>query len=162
MELARRTPSPARSRMCISTSVICIKCHIDLILREKKSDSLSKAPHLSAILARTAAKTRKALPFKLPSFSASSSSIASSTSIKDFSPSSAQAFLERLGTFKPSTYTSKPESIDSAAAARCGWTNDGKDRLACSICSASWVVAGREGMNRDAGQFVPRPGSSLC
>ncbi|KAH9031783.1 zf-C3HC-domain-containing protein [Lactarius pseudohatsudake] len=92
-----------------------------------RTADLSKTPHLAAILARAAAKTRKALPSNL---------------------------LERLATYKLNTYSNKPSAIDAVAAARCGWVNDGKDRLVCGICKASWVLAGREGMNRDAASVL--------
>ncbi|KAK7033034.1 C3HC zinc finger-like-domain-containing protein [Favolaschia claudopus] len=108
--------------------------------------SLSKnTPHLSAILARAASRTRKALPF------------ASNTTpppplppTAEYRPSSVPSFLARLATFKLATYANKPQQIDAVAAAKCGWTNDGKDRLVCGLCTVSWVLAGREGMTRDA------------
>lgn len=62
-----------------------------------------------------------------------------------------QSLLERLATYKLNTYANKPPAIDALAAAKRGWVNDGKDRLVCGVCRASWVLAGREGMNRDAG-----------
>ncbi|CCO28945.1 hypothetical protein BN14_02945 [Rhizoctonia solani AG-1 IB] len=65
-----------------------------------------------------------------------------------YRPASASDFLERLSTFKLSTYRDKPTSIDAVAAARCGWRNEGgKDRLACNcncinpFTSASALVA---------------------
>ncbi|KDQ59369.1 hypothetical protein JAAARDRAFT_192884 [Jaapia argillacea MUCL 33604] len=113
-----------------------------------KSETLAKTPHLAAILARTAARTRKAIPFKLPNLS--HANIVSSPSYGDYRPSSTQSFMLRLGTFKLPTYSSKPSAIDAVAVAKCGWMNDGKERLVCGMCNASWVVAGREGMSRDA------------
>jgi len=113
-----------------------------------KAADLSKAPHLSAILARTAAKTRKALPAKFRSPMPLSSGTAAPY---EYRPSSTQSLLERLATYKLNTYANKPPAIDALAAVKCGWVNDGKDRLVCGICRASWVLAGREGMNRDAG-----------
>ncbi|KAJ7637672.1 zf-C3HC-domain-containing protein [Mycena polygramma] len=95
--------------------------------------SLSKStPHLSAILARAAARTRQALPF------------ASSSNPPPPLPPTAE--------YRPSSphIANKPPQLDAVAAAKCGWTNDGKDRLVCGLCSVSWVVAGREGMSRDA------------
>ncbi len=117
-------------------------------LSSGKAADLSKAPHLAAILARTAAKTRKALPakFRLPTPLSSGA-----TASYEYRPSSTQSLLERLATYKLNTYANKPPAIDALAAAKCGWVNDGKDRLVCGICRASWVLAGREGMNRDAG-----------
>ena len=88
------------------------------------------------------------MPFK---FAQPAQVAAHSPSTKDFSPSSVPSFLSRLATFKLSTYANKPSQIDAVAAARYGWVNEGKDRLMCGICNASWVVAGREGMSRDAG-----------
>jgi hypothetical protein len=64
--------------------------------------------------------------------------------------------LSRLSTFKLATYANKPQQIDAVAASKCGWTNDGKDRLVCGICGSSWVVAGRDGMTRDAGTNLIR------
>lgn len=49
------------------------------------------------------------------------------------------------------TYRDKPRQIDAVVAARCGWKNDGLDRLVCEYCSATWVVASTAGMSRDAG-----------
>ncbi|KAJ7227082.1 C3HC zinc finger-like-domain-containing protein, partial [Mycena pura] len=108
--------------------------------------SLSKStPHLSTILSRAAARTRKALPF---------SSLAKPPPplppTAEYRPSSIPSFLARLETFKLATYANKPIQIDAVAAAKCGWINDGKDRLVCGLCSVSWVVAGREGMTKDA------------
>ena len=116
------------------------------------SDLSKTAPHLAAILARTATRTRKALPFKAPGRAASNLTPVNSTS--EYRPSSIPSFLSRLATFKLSTYANKPAAIDAVAAAKCGWINDDKDRLRCGICDASWVVVGREGMNRDAGKKV--------
>ncbi|KAL1724147.1 C3HC zinc finger-like-domain-containing protein [Schizophyllum commune] len=67
-----------------------------------------------------------------------------------YRPSSVTSFLERLATFKIATYSGKPKCLEASAAAAAGWINDGKDRLVCGICNASWVVAGREGLSRDA------------
>jgi hypothetical protein len=117
-----------------------------------KAADLSKTPRLAAILARTAAKTRKALPtkFRVVSMPLSSGSTASF----EYRPSSMQSLLERLATYKLNTYANKPSTIDALAAAKCGWVNDGKDRLVCGVCRVSWVLAGREGMNRDAGMSM--------
>lgn len=114
----------------------------------RKAADLSKTPHLAAILARTAAKTRKAIPTKFRMTTPLSSG---STVSYEYRPSSTQSLLERLATYKLNTYANKPPAIDALAAAKCGWVNDGKDRLVCGVCRVSWVLAGREGMNRDAG-----------
>ena len=107
-----------------------------------KSTDFSKAPRLAAILARTATKTRK--PFN---FARRPSNIA-----HDYRPSSTASFLARLETYELNTYSNKPPEIDAVAASKCGWVNDGKDRLKCGLCDASWVVVGREKMNKDAGK----------
>ncbi|KAH8995002.1 C3HC zinc finger-like-domain-containing protein [Lactarius akahatsu] len=119
---------------------------------EARTADLSKTPHLAAILARAAAKTRKALPskFRAPA----SVSPNSNTASYEYRPSSTQSLLERLATYKLNTYANKPPAIDAVAAAKCGWVNDGKDRLVCGICKASWVLAGREGMSRDAASVL--------
>lgn len=117
-------------------------------------DALSKtAPHLAAILSRTASRTKKVFPFKSSTVS-SSPIIASSRPASEYRPSSTQSFLLRLATFKITTYANKAPAVDAVAAAKCGWINDGKDRLICGICDVSWVVAGTQGMSRDAGMFV--------
>ncbi|KAL1745587.1 C3HC zinc finger-like-domain-containing protein [Schizophyllum fasciatum] len=71
-----------------------------------------------------------------------------------YRPSSVAAFLERLATFKIATYSGKPKPLEASAAAAAGWINDGKDRLVCGICNASWVVVGREGLSRDAANVL--------
>ncbi|KAF7312346.1 hypothetical protein MIND_00247700 [Mycena indigotica] len=105
--------------------------------------SLRKStPHLTAVLARAAARTRKVFPF------ASTSQPLPPTA--EYRPSSVSSFLARLATFKIATYSLKPAQIDAVAAAKCGWTNDGKDRLVCGLCGVSWVVAARDGMSKEA------------
>ncbi|KAG2157936.1 C3HC zinc finger-like-domain-containing protein [Suillus bovinus] len=106
-----------------------------------KHDILKSAPHLAAILARS--KSKGATPFAHPSLPAASLS-------SQYRPSSTQSFLFRLSTYKLATYANKPPQIDAVAAAKCGWVNDGKDRLVCGICDVSWVVVGRDGMTREA------------
>ncbi|THH13963.1 hypothetical protein EW146_g6309 [Bondarzewia mesenterica] len=92
-----------------------------------KAADLSKTPHLAAILARTASKTRNAFPLR---FRSQTPHISSSTlPSSEYRPSSTTSFLSRLATFKLKTYSNKPPAIDAVAAAKCGWTNDGKDRL---------------------------------
>ena len=107
-------------------------------------------PHLSAILNRAGTKDLLSLR--------SEENVVSSTSVfsegTEYRPSSIVSFLSRLSTFKLSSYANKPLLIDAVAASKCGWMNTGKDRLACGICGASWVVAGRDGMSRDAGKLV--------
>jgi len=61
--------------------------------------------------------------------------------IKDYDPDSRIGFLTRLHTYKLMTYSSKPPEIDSVAASRCGWHNDGgKETLHCRTCVVSWVM----------------------
>ncbi|KAJ6544769.1 zf-C3HC-domain-containing protein [Mycena vulgaris] len=111
-----------------------------------KNTQLSKStPHLSAILARAATRTRKALPFSFPS-----TQPPPLPPTAEYRPSSIPSFLARLATFKLATYANKPPQLDAVAAAKCGWVNDGKDRLVCGLCAVSWVVASREGLARDA------------
>lgn len=122
------------------------------ILSSVDSNLSKTAPHLAAILARTATRTRNSLSFKAPGRTASSLTPLHSNS--EYRPSSIPSFLSRLATFKLSTYANKPAAIDAVAASKCGWLNEDKDRLRCGICDASWVVVGREGMSRDAGKKV--------
>ncbi|KAH8100048.1 zf-C3HC-domain-containing protein [Cristinia sonorae] len=128
-----------------------------------KLESLSKtAPHLAAIIARTTSRARKALPFRFGQPSTAPPSISSAPSAarptvspeSEYRPSSTTSFLSRLATFKLSTYANKPPAIDAVSASKCGWINDGKDRLVCGICHVSWVVAGKEGMSRDAANVL--------
>lgn len=118
-----------------------------------KLESLSKtAPHLAAILSRTASRTRKALPFR--NRKSHSEAVIPTNPNSEYRPSSTASFLSRLATYKLTTYANKPTAIDAVAAAKCGWINEGKDRLACGICNISWVVAGKAGMSKDAGELV--------
>ncbi|KAJ7659952.1 C3HC zinc finger-like-domain-containing protein [Mycena rosella] len=117
------------------------------VKQKPSSPSLSKStPHLTAILARAATRTRKALPF---TFGNTPPPPLPPTA--EYRPSSIPSFLARLATFKLVTYANKPPQIDAVAAAKCGWINDGRDRLVCGLCGVSWVVASRrDGMSRDA------------
>ncbi|KAK7060425.1 hypothetical protein VNI00_001190 [Paramarasmius palmivorus] len=124
-------------------------------IKTKESDSsknslgtkfgpLSKStPHLTAILSRAASRRRNP-------FAGQTTPAPSLSPLADYRPSSIPSFLNRLSTFKLSTYANKPPQIDAVAAAKCGWINDGKDRLVCGICNVSWVVANKDGMSRDA------------
>ncbi|KAK1231835.1 hypothetical protein PQX77_005049 [Marasmius sp. AFHP31] len=145
---------PPRKRPLLSQSIYSTLTKYGIKSKEAESSkgplrnfsSLSKsAPHLSAILTRAATRTRERL-------SKSSSPGPPVSTTADYRPSSIPSFLNRLSTFKLSTYGNKPPQIDAVAASKCGWTNDGKDRLVCGICGVSWVVAGREGMSREAGK----------
>ncbi|EMD31351.1 hypothetical protein CERSUDRAFT_119917 [Gelatoporia subvermispora B] len=111
---------------------------------KEEVERLSKtAPHMAAILARSASRVRKPVPATLLGH-------APPTLSAEYRPSSVASFLTRLATFQLPTYSNKPPAIDAVAAAKCGWTNDGKDRLVCNICNVSWVVADTRGMARDA------------
>ena len=106
-----------------------------------------------AILSRAASKSREALPY-VPSKNVAQPSSSTSGVQSDYRPSSMESFLGRLTTYKLATYSNKPAAIDAVAASRCGWMNNGKDRLLCGICGVSWVVVNRDGMTRDAGKKV--------
>lgn len=89
-----------------------------------------------------------------PAFTFTTSPLASPIPVPLYRPSSAPDFIERLSTFKLSTYRDKPAAIDAVAAARCGWRNEGgKDRLACNVCGAAWIVGNTTGMTREAGEL---------
>ncbi|KAF8183979.1 zf-C3HC-domain-containing protein [Pholiota molesta] len=109
-----------------------------------KVSHTNNTPHLSAILARAASKTKHTFSFKFPSPAQTPAPPLPATA--EYRPSSLPSFLARLATYKLTTYANKPPPIDAVAASKCGWINDGKDRLVCGLCNASWVVAGREGM----------------
>ncbi|KAI6165566.1 zf-C3HC-domain-containing protein [Pisolithus thermaeus] len=109
-------------------------------------DLSKRAPHLTSILSRAVSRSSqnpKSVAFKHPS-----TPTVHATS--DYRPSSTQSFLSRLATYKLATYANKPSQIDAVAAAKCGWINDGKDRLVCGICNVSWMLAGRDGMTKEA------------
>jgi hypothetical protein len=117
----------------------------------KRPHDVKSTPHLTAILTRAASKTKNTFSFK---FSAHTHNSPAPTlpATAEYRPSSLPSFLSRLATYKLTTYANKPSSIDAVAASKCGWINDGKDRLVCGLCNASWVVVGRDGLNRDAGK----------
>ncbi|KAG1851577.1 C3HC zinc finger-like-domain-containing protein [Suillus subalutaceus] len=146
--LPERPTAPKRPHMTRSLYSTLAKYGIQTNIPKPPIDTLDKhdiskaAPHLAAILARS--KSKGATPFAYPSLPASAS-LAS-----EYRPSSTQSFLSRLSTYKLATYANKPPQIDAVAAAKCGWINDSKDRLVCGICDVSWVVAGRDGMTREA------------
>ncbi|KAK0495366.1 zf-C3HC-domain-containing protein [Armillaria luteobubalina] len=119
-------------------------------VNEVAQETYKNAPRLSAILTRAATRTKKSFPFKF-SEPRPPSTISSK---EEYRPSSISSFLTRLSTFKLATYSNKPPAIDAVAASKCGWVNDGKDRLVCGVCSSSWVLASKEGMSRDAAQLV--------
>ena len=117
----------------------------------KRPDVIKNTPHLTAILTRAASKTRNTFSFRFPAHTHSSPA-PTLPATAEYRPSSLPSFLSRLATYKLTTYANKPSSVDAVAASKCGWINDGKDRLVCGLCNASWVVVGREGLNRDAGK----------
>jgi hypothetical protein len=114
-------------------------------------DVIKNTPHLTAILTRAASKTKSTFSFRFPAHPHNSPA-PTLPATAEYRPSSLPSFLSRLATYKLTTYANKPSSIDAVAASKCGWINDGKDRLICGLCNASWVVVGREGLNRDAGK----------
>ncbi|KAI6155701.1 C3HC zinc finger-like-domain-containing protein, partial [Pisolithus tinctorius] len=110
----------------------------------------TSAPHLAAILARTASRSSQSSPSNQKTITFNHSSAPPVHATSEYRPSSTQSFLSRLATYKLSTYANKPPQIDAVAAAKRGWVNDGKDRLVCGICDVSWVLAGRDGMTKEA------------
>ncbi|TDL21155.1 hypothetical protein BD410DRAFT_804562 [Rickenella mellea] len=151
------TPSSKRARITRSIYSTLAKYGIKskdpgLSTTSVKIDvTLKSTPHLAAILSRKASRTHKSMPFKLNGKGQNPATQSnSSISTSEYRPSSIQSFLSGLSSFKISTYTIKPSAIDAVAAAKCGWSNDGKDHLVCAMCNSSWVVVGREGMSRDA------------
>ncbi|KAG8213087.1 C3HC zinc finger-like-domain-containing protein [Butyriboletus roseoflavus] len=144
-------PTPSK-RPCLTRSVYSTLAKFNATSKERLQPSskttptidVSKsAPHLAAILARSTSRSKEAPPLNHlstpPAHSAS-----------EYRPSSTDSFLSRLATYKITTYANKPPQIDAVTAARCGWINDGQDRLVCGMCDVSWVLAGREGMKKDA------------
>ena len=106
----------------------------------------TSTPTLTALLSRSRSRKQKK-PLSISHFSTTSSAT------PDYSPGSTEAFLQRLSTFSLPSYSSKPPQIDAVAASKAGWINEGgKDRLFCSICKIGWVVAGRTGLSKDAGE----------
>lgn len=107
--------------------------------------SISSTPILSSIISRSPLSRKNTL---------SAAALPSEPSASDYSPSSLPSFLSRLSTYKLSTYATKPSYVDAVSAAQAGWINEGKDRLVCCVCHASFVVANRTGLTRDAGTFA--------
>ncbi|KAF7354802.1 Zf-C3HC-domain-containing protein [Mycena sanguinolenta] len=84
-------------------------------------------------------------PSKEPAAHATHSPLLSTTEDLLSSPS----FHARLATFGLATYANKPPQPDAVAASRCGWTNNGWDRLKCGLCKVSWrVVVGWDDMEK--------------
>ncbi|CAE6416321.1 unnamed protein product [Rhizoctonia solani] len=111
--------------------------------RPSISHPFALAPNTS--LANKSAANHTQFTFTVPT------PVTSPIPVPIYRPSSASDFLERLATFKLSTYRDKPAAIDAVAAARCGWRNEGgRDRLACNVCGAAWIVGNATGMTREA------------
>lgn len=137
----------------ISNLSHCISRQTSTAPTRSRLESLSKtAPHLVFLLNRGASRKRKHIPFKLTQ-TTPLSVISAPPVASEYRPSSTSSFLSRLSTFKLTTYANKPAAIDAVAAAKCGWVNEGKDRLVCGICSVSWVIANKDGMSRETGMY---------
>jgi hypothetical protein len=115
-------------------------------------DIWKSTPNLSAISSRNASTMRNSVTTKPNALNEMTHTQVHPSFTLDYRPSSMPAFLSCLSTFKLSTYGNKPQVIDAVAASKCGWINDGKDRLFCSICQSSWVVVGKEGLTTSAGK----------
>jgi hypothetical protein len=98
---------------------------------------------LTALIGRSYSLSR---PAKVPNISLPQAL----TSKPPYRPSSTADFLARLSTYKLTTYKDKPPAVDAVAAARFGWRNEGKDRLVCDSCAASWVLGDISGLSKDA------------
>ncbi|KZT52208.1 hypothetical protein CALCODRAFT_502559 [Calocera cornea HHB12733] len=108
-----------------------------------KRDPLANAPKLKAILEKQRARLRaqNALPEPvLPEV--------------PYRPYSFDDFMRRLSTFKLLTYREQREGLDAPSAARCGWVNDGKNRLRCEWCKEAWVVQGEKGQSREEAEAL--------
>ncbi|CUA70490.1 hypothetical protein RSOLAG22IIIB_08904 [Rhizoctonia solani] len=121
-------------------------------LPHSASDTTPSRPSISHpfALAPNTTLTNKPAPNTTQFTFTAPTPITSPIPVPIYRPSSASDFLERLSTFKLSTYRDKPVAIDAVAAARCGWRNEGgKDRLACNVCGAAWIVGNATGMTRE-------------
>jgi len=153
MGLRSRSPSRQSTRPILTATLE----HVRLKYRPPSSrtapsrlESLTKsAPHLAAILSRGALKSQSPSPGSR--ISATPLSL-SPPSTSEYRPSSTASFLSRLSTYRLATYANKPSKIDAVAAAKCGWVNDGRDRLLCGVCKISWIVASTQGMKTEAGR----------
>ncbi|KAF8311966.1 hypothetical protein DL93DRAFT_2082617 [Clavulina sp. PMI_390] len=133
----------------------------------KDKTSSLRTPRLTALLDKSknplSSSTSSASPSHVRSASTSAASTSKTVSSfptisspqalmsrPPFRPTSASDFLARLSTFKLATYRDKPRAIDAVFAARCGWRNDGVDRLVCEWCLATWIVGTTAGLSRDA------------
>ncbi|KAF9790616.1 zf-C3HC-domain-containing protein [Thelephora terrestris] len=148
-EMLERPPPPKKSRSLYSTLA-----KYGITSKEPKPSATSRlesltksAPHLAAILSRRTLKLRSQNPTSR--ISATPLSV-HPPSTSEYRPSSTASFLSRLSTYRLATYANKPSQIDAVAAAKCGWVNDGRDRLVCGVCKISWVVVSTRGMKSDA------------
>ncbi|KAF8591049.1 zf-C3HC-domain-containing protein [Ramaria rubella] len=135
------TPSPPPKR---ANTIYGSLAKYGILNRPSSTSKAPSTPTLTALLTRARSrKSRKPLPMLQLS--------QTSSATPEYSPGSTDAFLQRLSTFNLSTYPSKPPQIDAVAASKNGWINEGgKDRLFCAICKVGWVIAGRDGLNREA------------
>ncbi|GJJ08229.1 hypothetical protein Clacol_002438 [Clathrus columnatus] len=146
--LRTRDTRPSPTKRATSVSFYSSLAKHGITTKSTVKPSVS-TPTLSALLTRARSKRdiiRPPLhlqPSKMPSVA------------PEYSPSSTEAFLERLSTFNVSTYPSKPQPIDAVAAAMAGWINEGgRNRLLCSICQVGWIVGGRDGMGKEAAETL--------
>ncbi|KZP00508.1 zf-C3HC-domain-containing protein [Calocera viscosa TUFC12733] len=108
-----------------------------------KRDPLASAPKLKALLEKQRARerARNALPEPvLPDV--------------PYRPYSYDDFMRRLSTFKLFTYREQREGLDPPSVARCGWVNDGKNRLRCEWCKETWVVQGEKSQSREEAEVL--------
>lgn len=150
-ETSGNPPPPKKSRSIYSTLA-----KYGITSKESKPpnasrlESLTKsAPHLAAIISRRTLKSRAQSAASRISATTLSVTLPSAS---EYRPSSTASFLSRLSTYRLATYANKPSRVDAVAAAKCGWVNDGRDRLVCGVCKNSWVVASTRGMKIDAGR----------
>ncbi|KAI6094866.1 hypothetical protein EDD16DRAFT_1422561, partial [Pisolithus croceorrhizus] len=112
----------------------------------------SSFPTLPPILARTASRSSRSSPLNSKSGTFKHPSTPPVHATSECRPSSTKPFLPHLCIYELSTYADQPSRIDAVAAAKCGWMNDGKDRLVCRTCKVSQVLAGRDAMTRETGK----------
>ncbi|KAF8525764.1 C3HC zinc finger-like-domain-containing protein [Hysterangium stoloniferum] len=146
-------PSPPKRA---NTSLYGSLAKYGISQKPKPNSTVVSTPTLTALLSRARArKEKKPLTVTQPSVMPSV--------LPEYSPGSTDAFLQRLSTFNLSTYPSKPQHIDAVAASKAGWIHEGgKDRLYCAICRVGWVLAGREGLSKEAANaLVEKQAQSL-
>lgn len=114
----------------------------------------SSFPTLPPILARTASRSSRSSPLNSKSGTFKHPSTPPVHATSECRPSSTKPFLPHLCIYELSTYADQPSRIDAVAAAKCGWMNDGKDRLVCRTCKVSQVLAGRDAMTRETANIL--------